>query len=81
MKCFPKERCGRGCLVVKVPDSWPTCHAFEPSTAKDPPCEGTYMLELRRPPVGVVWKLGEGVPAEVLSSHLTMVQNYEIRRQ
>ncbi|GFW41247.1 hypothetical protein TNCV_1002401 [Trichonephila clavipes] len=31
-------RCGRGSLVVKVTDSWPECHEFEPSTAEDPPC-------------------------------------------
>ncbi|GFU40201.1 hypothetical protein TNCV_4289661 [Trichonephila clavipes] len=34
--------------------------------------------------VGVVWKLGEGVPApdcHDLTRHLTMVQNYEVRRQ
>ncbi|GFY09179.1 glutamate receptor 1 [Trichonephila clavipes] len=36
---------------------------------------------LKRPPVGEVWKLGEGaVPAQVSSSVLdSMVQNYEVR--
>ncbi|GFX68174.1 hypothetical protein TNCV_4439971 [Trichonephila clavipes] len=27
-----------GSLVVKATDSWLTCHEFEPSTTKDPPC-------------------------------------------
>ncbi|GFX30498.1 hypothetical protein TNCV_3461491 [Trichonephila clavipes] len=31
---------GRSNLVVKVKDSWPACHEFETSTAKDPPCWG-----------------------------------------
>ncbi|GFV19421.1 hypothetical protein TNCV_3663541 [Trichonephila clavipes] len=29
---------GRGSLVVKVTDSWPVCHEFEPRTAEDPLC-------------------------------------------
>ncbi|GFX52054.1 hypothetical protein TNCV_4653831 [Trichonephila clavipes] len=29
---------GHGNLVVKVTDSWPACHDFEPSTPKDAPC-------------------------------------------
>ncbi|GFV19142.1 hypothetical protein TNCV_3223601 [Trichonephila clavipes] len=31
---------GCGTLVVKVTDSWPACHEFEPSTVEDPPCRG-----------------------------------------
>ncbi|GFU37669.1 hypothetical protein TNCV_2480591 [Trichonephila clavipes] len=27
-------------LVVKVVDSWPAGHEFEPSSAEDPPCRG-----------------------------------------
>ncbi|GFT84691.1 hypothetical protein TNCV_2767101 [Trichonephila clavipes] len=27
-------------LVVKVTDSWPACHEFEPNTAEDPTCKG-----------------------------------------
>ncbi|GFX95416.1 hypothetical protein TNCV_3684681 [Trichonephila clavipes] len=30
------DSCGRGSLVVKVTDSWPTCRAFESRTAEDP---------------------------------------------
>ncbi|GFW72855.1 hypothetical protein TNCV_1266981 [Trichonephila clavipes] len=28
----------RGSLMVKITDSWLSCHEFEPSTTKDPPC-------------------------------------------
>ncbi|GFY05767.1 hypothetical protein TNCV_4404341 [Trichonephila clavipes] len=73
---------GRGSLVVKVTNSWTACW-FEPITAQDPPCRGDRcmlnLLRLKRPPVGVVWKLGESVPNQV--SSLTMVENYEVRRQ
>ncbi|GFU84770.1 hypothetical protein TNCV_2127111 [Trichonephila clavipes] len=51
--------------VVKITDSWPACHEFEPSTAEDPPFrDGRCALDmsrLKRPPVGGVLKLGEGV--------------------
>ncbi|GFV43584.1 hypothetical protein TNCV_1613581 [Trichonephila clavipes] len=54
-----------GCcsLVVKVTDSWLTCHELEPSTSEDPPCKGDHcLLNLSRlyPTVHVMWKLGEG---------------------
>ncbi|GFV88451.1 hypothetical protein TNCV_1242641 [Trichonephila clavipes] len=52
---------GRDNLVVKVTDSWPVYHEFEPSTVEDPPCRGRCMLnmsKLKCPPV--VGKLGEG---------------------
>ncbi|GFX15375.1 hypothetical protein TNCV_3303041 [Trichonephila clavipes] len=29
---------GRSSPVATVTDSWPECHEFEPSAAKDPPC-------------------------------------------
>ncbi|GFV81083.1 hypothetical protein TNCV_2270671 [Trichonephila clavipes] len=48
--------CGRSSLVVKVMDSWPTCHEFEPSTAEGLPCRGAMLhlsRVLKRPPVGV----------------------------
>ncbi|GFU69154.1 integrase catalytic domain-containing protein [Trichonephila clavipes] len=35
---------GRGSLVVKVTDSWPECHEFEPCTAEGPPCRGAAAL-------------------------------------
>ncbi|GFW42183.1 hypothetical protein TNCV_1206391 [Trichonephila clavipes] len=62
----------RESLVVKVTDSWPVCHEFEPGTIEDPPCRRgrctLNMLRLKRPSGGVMWKLGEGVPAQVSSS-------------
>ncbi|GFW71910.1 hypothetical protein TNCV_3220861 [Trichonephila clavipes] len=69
----------RGSLIVKITDSWLACHEFKPITAEDPQCRETMLCrELKRPPVGVVWKSGEG---QCRPLHLTMVQNYEVRRQ
>ncbi|GFT55750.1 hypothetical protein TNCV_4736541 [Trichonephila clavipes] len=31
---------GHGSQVVKVTDSWPACHEFEPGTAEDPSYRG-----------------------------------------
>ncbi|GFV86010.1 hypothetical protein TNCV_203901 [Trichonephila clavipes] len=45
-----------------------SCHDFEPSITKDPPCGAAICRELKRPPNGVVWELGDGVPAQVSSS-------------
>ncbi|GFW78772.1 hypothetical protein TNCV_4261941 [Trichonephila clavipes] len=72
------------CLMVKVMDSWLSCHEFEPSTAEDPPCRGgrctLNMSKFKRPTVGEEWKLGGGMLAHRgLPHHLTMVQNSEIR--
>ncbi|GFW44314.1 hypothetical protein TNCV_1747431 [Trichonephila clavipes] len=64
--------CERGNLVVKVTDSWPMYHVFEPSTAEDSQCKGgRYTLNMsisKHPPVGVVWKIREELPAQVSSS-------------
>ncbi|GFT23442.1 histone-lysine N-methyltransferase SETMAR [Trichonephila clavipes] len=55
---------GRGSLGVKVTGSWLACHEMEPSTTEDLPCRGgrctLNMWRLKCPPLGVVWKLGEG---------------------
>ncbi|GFT17299.1 uncharacterized protein TNCV_4806151 [Trichonephila clavipes] len=62
-----------GSLVVKVTDSRMACHEFEPGTAEDPLYKGdrcTLMSKLKCTPVGVVWKLGEGVTVHVLSTSL-----------
>ncbi|GFX41472.1 hypothetical protein TNCV_3490121 [Trichonephila clavipes] len=71
---YVAEQTWRGSLVIKVTDLWPACHEIEPSTPEDPPCkEGRCtlnMLRLKHPPVGVVWKLGEEVPAQVSSLSL-----------
>ncbi|GFY19762.1 transposable element Tcb1 transposase [Trichonephila clavipes] len=78
--------CGRSSLVSKVTDSWLACHEFEPSNNKDPPCkEGHCTLNLsmlKRPPVGVAWKLGEEeFQLGCCPRHLTIVQDYEAYRQ
>ncbi|GFX41401.1 hypothetical protein TNCV_1654841 [Trichonephila clavipes] len=56
--------CGRGNQVVKVTDSWPACHAFEPSIGEDPPCKGSRCTlkyveaQTYNHWCGVVWKFG-----------------------
>ncbi|GFT17346.1 hypothetical protein TNCV_4806341 [Trichonephila clavipes] len=58
---------GRESLAVNVTDSLLECHEFEHSTIEDLPCRGgrcpLNKSMFKRPPVGTVWKLGEGVPA------------------
>ncbi|GFU97935.1 hypothetical protein TNCV_166841, partial [Trichonephila clavipes] len=57
-----------------VTDSWPQCHELELSTAEDLPCRGgrcslnLSKLKLGAPPIGVLWKLGEGVSPSLLES-------------
>ncbi|GFT08376.1 hypothetical protein TNCV_3423291 [Trichonephila clavipes] len=55
-------------------DSWLACQEFEPSAAEDHSCRGSHctlnLPRLKRPPVGVVGKLREGIPAQVSSSSL-----------
>ncbi|GFT57949.1 hypothetical protein TNCV_2768571 [Trichonephila clavipes] len=71
--CFSFGNGDRGGLAVKLMVSWPACHEFEPSTAEDPLYTGgrctLNMSRLKRSPVGVLWKFGEEVPAEVLLDH------------
>ncbi|GFY09713.1 hypothetical protein TNCV_3696751 [Trichonephila clavipes] len=47
--------------MVKIIDSWQACHKLEPRTVEDPSCKGDIctlnMSKLKRPPVGVVWKI------------------------
>ncbi|GFT51213.1 hypothetical protein TNCV_5036481 [Trichonephila clavipes] len=88
--CFQETSCtplidwgGRGSLVVKVTDSWPPCHEFDPRTAKDPPCRGAMHVncrELKLPLVGVVWYLGYGVPTQVSASSLDYVSKLRATR-
>ncbi|GFT07566.1 hypothetical protein TNCV_4045321 [Trichonephila clavipes] len=80
------RRCDHGSLVVKVTDSLLECREFEPRTTEDPPYRGgrcsLNMSRLKNPPVSVVWKLGKkGRQLRCCPRHLTMVQNYEVRRQ
>ncbi|GBM93021.1 hypothetical protein AVEN_219835-1 [Araneus ventricosus] len=54
----------------------------KPDSTEDP-CMGllhtqSYVVA-KRPPVGVAWKFGEGVPAQCRPRHLTVFQNYEVR--
>ncbi|GFX86357.1 transposon Ty3-I Gag-Pol polyprotein [Trichonephila clavipes] len=65
------QNCGG--LVVKVTDSWPTCHEFEPTIVEDSLCRERCKLNmsrLKRPPVAVVRKFELGMPALVTSSPL-----------
>ncbi|GFV91950.1 hypothetical protein TNCV_2976211 [Trichonephila clavipes] len=61
--------------MVKVKDNWPARLEFEPSTTplKSRRVRGRCTLNLSKLkllPVGVVWKLEEGVPAQVSFSSL-----------
>ncbi|GFV72626.1 hypothetical protein TNCV_2602331 [Trichonephila clavipes] len=62
---------GGGSLVVKAMD---LSHEFGLWTAEDPICRGgrctLNMSRFKRPPLGVVWKLGEGMSSQVSSSLL-----------
>ncbi|GFY04429.1 uncharacterized protein TNCV_4415171 [Trichonephila clavipes] len=78
---------GRGSLVVKVTDSWSTCHEFEPNTAEDPPCRGAmHVKSVESSNVlpfvwcGVVVRRG-ACQLRCRPRHLTMVQNYEVHPQ
>ncbi|GFS71310.1 hypothetical protein TNCV_5050551 [Trichonephila clavipes] len=58
-------------LVVKITDLWLACHELEPNAAEDPPCRGGSCAEAhKRPPIDLVWKLLDGVPAQKSSSSL-----------
>ncbi|GFX58842.1 putative DD41D transposase [Trichonephila clavipes] len=62
--------------------SWLACHELELGTAEDPSCRKVRCTlnrsRLERPTVGVVEKLGQGVPAQVSSSSLAMVKNCKV---
>ncbi|GFT46102.1 hypothetical protein TNCV_2812171 [Trichonephila clavipes] len=77
---FHQKFSGHGCQVVKVTDSRPACHEFEPSTAEDPPCRERCALNLPRAQTSSRW-CGVVVRRGASSGHLTMVQNDEVRRQ
>ncbi|GFW42508.1 hypothetical protein TNCV_4257031 [Trichonephila clavipes] len=49
-----------GSLMVKVTDSWPACHEFEPRTAVVPPCrDGQYMSKYVEAQTSFHWCGGE----------------------
>ncbi|GFV86486.1 kinesin-like protein [Trichonephila clavipes] len=66
---------GHGSKEVKV--TWLACFEFEPRAAEDPPCrEGRCALNpsrRKRPPIDMVGKLRERVPAQMSSSSLDHV--------
>ncbi|GFW02926.1 hypothetical protein TNCV_3733251 [Trichonephila clavipes] len=65
---------GHSNLVVKVTDSWPVCHEFEPSTAENMSFRGGQCTpnrsRFKRSPMSGVCKLEEVVPSQVSSSSL-----------
>ncbi|GFT88858.1 hypothetical protein TNCV_906721 [Trichonephila clavipes] len=65
--------------------SWQACHEFEPSTAEDPPCRRAMhvkYIEAQTPSrSGDVEVRREGFKLRCRPRLLTMVQNYEVRRQ
>ncbi|GFX02821.1 hypothetical protein TNCV_4438031 [Trichonephila clavipes] len=71
--CRESERKGdHGSLEVKVTISKLACQEFEYCSAEEPSCRGDRckfnMSRLKHPPVGVVWNLGKGMPAQVSPS-------------
>ncbi|GFX24238.1 hypothetical protein TNCV_1366181 [Trichonephila clavipes] len=69
---------------VKVTDSWPACHEFDPVLLNTRRVGGRCTLNLSRLKclhVSVVWKLGEECQLRCRPHHFTMVQNYEVHRQ
>ncbi|GFU84535.1 hypothetical protein TNCV_3915661 [Trichonephila clavipes] len=69
---------GRSRLVIKVTESWPTCHELQPGTVEEPLIEG--IDAQKRSPVGEAWK-EEGGQFMCRPRHLTMVRNSEVRLQ
>ncbi|GFX56010.1 hypothetical protein TNCV_1953301 [Trichonephila clavipes] len=69
---------GRSRLVIKVTESWPTCHELEPGTVEEPLTEG--IDAQKRSPVGEAWK-EEGGQFMCRPRHLTMVRNSKVRLQ
>ncbi|GFV33423.1 hypothetical protein TNCV_758471 [Trichonephila clavipes] len=71
---------GRCSIVVIVTNSWPAYQEFEPGTTKDPPCRRgrctLNMSRLKRPPVGVVWKIRGLCQLQCRPRHLTRDHNY-----
>ncbi|GBM42452.1 hypothetical protein AVEN_139887-1 [Araneus ventricosus] len=44
-------------------------------------CMLHHMHWVKRPPIGVAWKFGEGCELRCRPRHLTVVQNYEVREK
>ncbi|GFW18296.1 hypothetical protein TNCV_4008351 [Trichonephila clavipes] len=70
---YQKRKGALGSLVVKVTDSWPACHEFDPSTAEDPPFRRAMHVNLTRAQTSFRWcgvVNRRVVPAQVSSSSL-----------
>ncbi|GFT31848.1 transposable element Tcb2 transposase [Trichonephila clavipes] len=61
---------GLGSRVVKVSIRGSPCQEFKPSTTKDPQCRAAMHVRSVESSNGVVWSLGEGMPAHVSSTSL-----------
>ncbi|GFV37515.1 uncharacterized protein TNCV_127261 [Trichonephila clavipes] len=70
----------RGSQVVKLTDSWPACHEFEPSTTEDQPCRvAMYVKSVKSSNVLFRWWCGMEVKRGECQlryhpCHLTMVK-------
>ncbi|GFU82244.1 uncharacterized protein TNCV_1145741 [Trichonephila clavipes] len=76
---------GLGSPVVKVKDSCPACHKFEQNTVEDPPCRGAMNVKSvdSSNVLLLVWcgSQERWCQLRCRPRHLTMVQNYVVRRQ
>ncbi|GFW72497.1 hypothetical protein TNCV_3797251 [Trichonephila clavipes] len=74
----------RDSLGVKVMDSWPACHEFEPSTTEDSPCGGVMDIKSESQ-MSSRWCRVEvrrrGCMLRYRNRHMTMVLNYVVRFQ
>ncbi|GFU06988.1 hypothetical protein TNCV_5007631 [Trichonephila clavipes] len=70
------------CSRYRSDRGWP-CHEFEPSTTKSPLCGGGMHVKSVESSnvLPLVWYLGEGRQLRCRLRHLTMAQNYVVRRQ
>ncbi|GFX23484.1 hypothetical protein TNCV_3769601 [Trichonephila clavipes] len=70
---------------VEVTDSQPACHEFQPSYSEDLPCREEMHLKSVEAQMSSRWYSVEvkrgGCQLRCRPRHLTMVQNYEVRRQ
>ncbi|GFW00742.1 hypothetical protein TNCV_2305151 [Trichonephila clavipes] len=61
------------------------CHEFDPCTAEEPPYRGgkcsSNLSRLRRFPVGGVVGVERGCQLKCHPRHLTVVEDYEVRRE
>ncbi|GFT40608.1 uncharacterized protein TNCV_3007841 [Trichonephila clavipes] len=71
-------------VVLKASDRGWLCHEFEPSTTKDPPCRAAMHAKSVESETSSRWcgvVVRRGCQLRCRPRHLTMVQNYVVRRQ